>query len=257
MIRKFSVSAFLLLVMALPGAPSLQAQTPGRNVVTIRGQKQDIYYYPANNDSAHRKVLFACGDGGWRGWAITLAQQMASWGYDVYGLDTKTYLSSFTGNAGLKENDVMNDFRQLKQWMAPTAAERVTLVGWSAGAGLEVLAAAANENKAAFTGLITFGLADENVLGWCWKDNLTYVTKGKPDEPTFRVSGYLGHIAPLPFWLIQSDKDEYVSLDETKRLTNAVKDPKRISIISANNHRFDGNTQEFYRALREGLQWMK
>ena len=38
---------------------------------------------------------------------------MTSWGYDVYGLDTKTYLTSFTGKTTLKETEVAADFHQL------------------------------------------------------------------------------------------------------------------------------------------------
>jgi alpha/beta superfamily hydrolase len=141
--------------------------------------------------------------------------------------------------------------------MTKGANERVTLVGWSEGAGLGVLAAASGENKRTFNGLVTFGLEDVNVLGWCWKDNLTYITKSKPNEPTFRASDYMAKIAPLPYLMIQSSKDEFVSFDEAKRLATAAKEPKRVSVIQANNHRFDGNTDEFYRTLREGLQWMK
>ena len=40
-------------------------------------------------------------------------------------------------------------------------------------------------------------------------------------------------------------------------LATAAREPKRVTVIQANNHRFDGNTNEFYRTLREGLQWMK
>lgn len=245
------------LALALALSASSFAQTSGKNVVTVRGQKQEIYYYPAAGAKLNRKVLFAPGDGGWRGWAITIAKQMASWGYDVYGLDTKTYLTGFTRGEGIKESDVMSDFSQIAQWMTKGANERVTLVGWSEGAGLGVLAAAGAESKRMFDGLVTFGLGDENVLGWNWKDNLTYITKSKPNEPTFRASGYMAKIAPLPYLMIQSSKDEFVSFEEAKRLATAAKEPKRVNVIQANNHRFDGNTNEFYRQLREGLLWMR
>ena len=41
------------------------------------------------------------------------------------------------------------------------------------------------------------------------------------------------------------------------QITEQVSEPKRVSIIQANNHRFEGNTGEFYKQLREGLKWMK
>jgi len=256
-VRRFGFMSIGALTLAMVLSASSFAQNPGKNVVTVRGQKQEIYYYPATGEKLNRKVLFAPGDGGWRGWAITIAHQMASWGYDVYGLDTKTYLSGFTGGAGIKETDVMSDFSEIAQWMTNGGDERVTLVGWSEGAGLGVLAAAGAESKRTFSGLITLGLGDENVLGWRWIDNLTYVTKSKPNEPAFLASAYMPKIAPLPYLMIQSSKDEYVSLDEANRLGAAAREPKRIKVIQASNHRFDGNTDEFYRTLRDGLQWMR
>ena len=64
-VRKFGFESIgaLTLIMAL--SPSSFAQTPGKNVVTVRGQKQEIYYYPATSAKLNRKVLFAPGDGGW------------------------------------------------------------------------------------------------------------------------------------------------------------------------------------------------
>ena len=259
--HKFCAAGLSSLTLLCALSLAALAQTAGKNAVTIRGQQLDVYYYPASGPATgarlNRKALFAPGDGGWRGWAITIAQQMASWGYDVYGLDTKTYLTGFTGKTRLQEADVMSDFRQVAQWMTKGANERVTLLGWSEGAGLSVLAAASSENKRAFNGLITLGLGDDNVLGWTWRDNVTYVTKAKPNEPTFHAQDYMARIAPLPYLMIQSSKDEFVPFDEAKMLATAAREPKRISVIQASNHRFDGNVNEFYRHLREGLQWMK
>lgn len=246
---------FALSIMPLLACASF-AQTAGRNVVAIRGHAVDVYYCPATSTRLNHKVLFAPGDGGWRGWAVVVAQQMASWGYDVYGVDTKEYLSAFTGGTRLEESDVMSDFHEVIRWINKGTNERVTLVGWSAGAGLSVLASASKENRGSLNGLITFGLPDINILGWCWKDALTYVTGSRPNEPTFRASGYMARIAPLPYVMIESTHDEYVPVEEAKSLASLAKEPKRLAIIEASNHRFDGNAAEFYRTLRDGLRWM-
>lgn len=255
-VKKIGLSAMIALALTLTPASGALAQTPGKNTIVIRGQRQEIYVYPARGAKLNRKVLFVPGDGGWRGWAVTVAQQMSGWGYDVYGLDTKTYLSGFTGGAGIKETDVNGDFRRIAEWASGGANGRMTLVGWSEGAGLCVLAAAGPDNKRIFNGLVTFGLGDENVLGWSWKDDLTYLTKAKPNEPTFHANEYMAKIAPLPYLMIHSSRDEYVPFEEAKRLATAAREPKRVSVIQANNHRFEGNTAEFYRTLQEGLQWM-
>lgn len=258
-IRKFTIVSLgaLLIALSLPLVSFANAALAGRNSVAVRGKVQTVWFYPATGAKLNRKVLFVAGDGGWRGWAITVAQQMAGWGYDVYGLDTRNYLSSFTGDVPLKEPEVMCDFKQIAEWMIDRPGERVTLVGWSEGAGLGALAVAAEANKKVFTGLITFGLGDENILGWRWSDALSYLTKATPNEPTFKVANYMAQIAPLPLLMIQSSQDEYTPLDEAKRLFAAAREPKRFALIQAQNHKFSGAQEEFNCALREGLQWMK
>ena len=248
-VSRLSAGALALLLVC---AGSSFAQTPGKNVITIRGQPQAVYYYPAAGLKSGRKVLFAPGDGGWRGWAVTVAQQMAAWGYDVYGLDTKTYLSGLTGCPRLRESDVMSDFREIARWMTQGSGGRIILVGWSAGAGLGVLAAAGDPGRRSFAGLVTFGLGDENALGWSWRDSLTYLTKAKPNEPTFRAMEYIGRVPAL--LMIQSSRDEYLSPDEAKNLYAAARGQKRLAVIEAADHQFGGNVAGFYQTLRDGLQ---
>lgn len=255
---RFSFRCGLVLLMLLSAPVFAQPPSPGRNSVAIRGQTQDVYFYPATGGSSGplKRILFAPGDGGWRGWAVTIAQTMSAWGYDVYGLDTKRYLTSFTGKTTLSEADVMNDFRQLAEWMTGRSGERVILVGWSEGAGLALLAAASTENKKTFSGVITFGLAEAGVLGWRWIDDLTYITKRPPKEPRFQTAKFVAQVAPLPLVMLHSSRDEDVSVDVARQLFWLARDPKQLAIIDAKNHRFDGNQDEFFRRLREGVQWI-
>jgi fermentation-respiration switch protein FrsA (DUF1100 family) len=201
-------------------------------------------------------VIFMPGDGGWKGWAITVGETMASWGYDVYGLDTKTYLDSFTKHGSLTEADVARDVCAIANWTTGGAGSgRVSLVGWSEGAGLSVLAAAGSDGKSALAGLVTVGLPDENVITWHWSDNLESFVK-KPHEQTFHASDYISKIAPLPLAMIESSHDQYVDVAESQRLFAAAAGPKRFDLIQADNHRFDGNHQEFFLKLQEELRWL-
>ena len=178
------VATFCWSATAFAGTPS-----PGRNVVPIRGVRQEIDYLPARGTPLNQTVLFVPGVGGWRGWAVTIAETMASWGYDVYGIDTKTYLDGFSGSGTLTEGEVTNDMCELADWAANGSGKRVTFVGWSEGAGLGVLGAAGGASKKTFDGLITY-------------------------------------------------------------------EPKRFELVQASNHHFDGNHQEFFLELRNGLQWV-
>ncbi|MBA3713119.1 MAG: hypothetical protein H0W76_11820 [Pyrinomonadaceae bacterium] len=138
------VSLMLLASLLVPQFACSRPLPPaGKNTLVIRGQQQDSYFYPAANGIKNApKVLFLCGDGGWNGFALDIAAEMARSGYDVYSFDTKRYLESFTtDNAALSEQDVMNDLAEVAKWMQTRWRERITLVGWSEGAGLVVCAA--------------------------------------------------------------------------------------------------------------------
>jgi dienelactone hydrolase len=223
--------------------------------VFIRGQRQDVYFIPATTPSAApQKILFAPGDGGWHGLAITIGETIASWGYDVYGIDTKRYLESFTGKTMLTEGQVMADMRSVAEWAAP-GPEKVLLVGWSNGAGLFLLAATSPDRLFKYGGLVTIGLTETSTLGWRLADDITWITKGDPNEPSFRSRPYLPEIAPLRLAMIYSEGDEYISTDAAKKMFTAAQEPKDIRIVAGRNHRFDGARDEFFRTLREELAW--
>ncbi|MBZ5535990.1 MAG: alpha/beta hydrolase [Acidobacteriia bacterium] len=257
MARRFIASTFLFLLAAeatcFAGKPK-----PVQHTWIIRGQKQDVYIIAGSPSTTtpHLKILFVPGDGGWRGFAITIAETMASWGYDVYALDTKRYLEGFSGKTGLTVTDVMSDFRLIAELIVKDKKDRLTLVGWSEGAGLCLLGAAGPENRKTFDGLVTIGLGPVNILGWRLADYLTYVTKEIPQEPRFRSAEYLPQVTPLPLWMIQSSHDEYVPVSTARDLFSAAKEPKRFELIEANDHRFDGNTTAFLGALRRGIEWI-
>ena len=71
----------LLALSVMRGTPALPSKTAGRNAVIIRGQIQDVYYYPAKSPVVSpNPVLFLGGDAGFRGFAVDLAQSMSQWG---------------------------------------------------------------------------------------------------------------------------------------------------------------------------------
>ncbi|HNJ40526.1 MAG TPA: PhoPQ-activated protein PqaA family protein [Acidobacteriota bacterium] len=249
--------AALCLVFSLVSPGAAQTFVTGKNTVLIRNKAQSVYYLPAQGVSKHQKVLYFPGDGGWFGTGVTWAQMMASWGYDVYGVDTKQYLESFTsGSRTLSEADICGDYRLLAQAITSDSGERLTIVGWSQGAGMGLLGGAPAANKPYFNGVIAIGLPETSVLGWRWKDNLTYVTGKDPDEPTFSSLEYLPQLAPLPFLMVNSTHDEYITPAQTKTLFHSAAEPKMLRTIQANNHHFDGNTDGFYTALKDGLAWI-
>ena len=246
------LAALLMVPVGLYGQQTSIEKKP----LAVRGQSQELYRVVATNNAAQQfrgKILFAPGDGGWRGFAITMAENMAASGYEVYALDTKHYLQSFTGTVPLTPQDVMNDFREIVQSFGASKANPVTLVGWSEGAGLCLLAAVPVQNRALFNGLILIAATDTNLLGSRWSDSLATIAGKQPDEPSFSTAEYLPRAAPVPVAMIQSTGDQYVSVSTSKELFAAAREPKQFVLIEARNHRFDGKHDELFRALSTAL----
>jgi uncharacterized protein len=229
----------------------------GNSKVTIRGQQQKIYYYPAEGNGEHRKILFAPGDGGCRGFASTITEELAKAGYDAYCVDTRRYLESFTGPAVLSTAEIASDFNQMARWIEQGGQERILLMGWSEGAGLGLAAAADAANQAIFDGLVVIGTPEDNILAWHWTDIGASMTKKLPHEPTFKSADLMAKVSPLPLFVIASTSDDYVTPEATRALFSAARQPKRLVMINARDHKYSGNTDGFFRALREGLNWIE
>jgi pimeloyl-ACP methyl ester carboxylesterase len=227
----------------------------GRNFIDIRGHAQDVYYYPARG-AARGTVLFLPGDGGWRGFALDMAEELAGSGMDVYGWDVKRYLSEFTAaGTTLSQEAIQADTAALAEQLGATGSRKFVLAGWSQGAAMAVLAAATPEAHKVFSGVVVLGVPETGVLGWRFADNLTYVTKRAPSEPNFETAPCMAAIAPLRLAMIESTEDEYVSLEATKRLFSLAREPKRLTIVPARDHRYDGNRDDFFRILTEQVKW--
>ncbi len=179
--------------------------------------------------------------------------QVAGWGYDVYGLDTKALSRELHRQDDVKGNRCHDGHPDTGGSCSREAP------GGCSSAGPKEPGSwrwqRQPPSKEAYAGLITMGLGDRNVLGWRFADNLTYLTRKQPNEPTFSALSYMPRIAPLPLVMLQSTKDEYVGRDEANRLFNAAAEPKRFVPVEAQNHRFDGAQPEFFRQLRQALEW--
>ena len=245
------------VIMALGGRVYGEVPKAGENELTIRAHRQKIDFYPANGSGQHPRILFAPGDGGCRGFAITITEKLAKSGYDAFCLDTRHYLESFTGGQALTTTEIASDFGEIARWVQQgRRGERILLVGWSEGAGLGLAAVADPANHEIFDGLIAIGTPEVNILAWHWTDIGASITHRLPHEPTFRSAAFLPKVSPLPLFLIASTSDEYISTEATLALFSQAREPKRLAIINGRDHKYSGNTGGFFRTLQEALHWI-
>ena len=242
---------FRLIVLVCCAAVPTAAQPT--QVLSIRGHQQTLRMYGVRGG---RPVIVSSGDGGWIHLGPHVAELLAANGYFVVGFDAKAYLESFTSaKTTLRPEDVPGDYKVLADFAAAGSRERPILIGVSEGAGLSVLAATQPSTRSAIAGVVGLGLPDINELGWRWRDALIYVTHGIPNEPTFSTAWLVSRVAPLPLAAIHSSQDEFVPLAEIQRVLAAAREPKKLWIVNADDHRFSCNVAGFDRRLLEALAW--
>jgi pimeloyl-ACP methyl ester carboxylesterase len=238
-----------LLLVAAP-APAQITES-----ITIRGHAQTLRIYGQRGGPP---VIVSSGDGGWIHLGPHVAETLAMKGFFVVGVDVKVYLESFTSGATtLRPEEEPRDYAVLAAHAAKGSSVKPILIGVSEGAGLSVLAATDPATKNAIAGVIGLGLPNLNELGWRWKDSLIYVTHGVPKEPTFSTQAIVDRVAPTPLAAIHSTQDEFVPLAEVRRVLDSAKDPKRLWVVKASDHRFSDNLMEFDQRLLEAIAWVR
>jgi alpha-beta hydrolase superfamily lysophospholipase len=247
--RAAAVVAALLLPLSASAAP------PVMESVAIRGRPQSVRVYGRRGAPV---AIVASGDGGFIHLGPYVAEFLASQGYFVVGFDSKAYLSSFTmGDKTLNTTDVPADFATLVDYAAQGAGTPPLLLGVSEGAALAVLAVTSDTTKAKVAGVIGLGLPDKAELGWRFRDSIIYLTKGVPNEPLFSTAEVIDTVAPLPLVAIHSTKDEFVSVDDIRRVMSRALEPKQLWLIEAADHRFSGKERELDQKLMDAIAWIK
>jgi pimeloyl-ACP methyl ester carboxylesterase len=239
--------------LAMVGSGPADGQTTA--VVKIRDTNQVVRLYVARG---REPVIVSSGDGGWIHLGPHVAELLAAKGYFVVGVDVRAYLASLTsGTRAVRTEDEPADYQALVDYAARGNVGKPVLIGVSEGAGLSVLAATDPGIKQTVAGVIGLGLPNLNELAWRWRDAIIYVTKGVPNEPAFSTAEIVGRMAPLPLAAIHATHDEFVPVSEVQRVLERAKDPKRLWIVQASNHRFSDNIGEFDERLLEALAWVK
>jgi pimeloyl-ACP methyl ester carboxylesterase len=244
-----------LLIVAACAGPVKPGWSETRQTLAIRGQEQSLRVY--GNPSGD-PVIVSSGDGGWIHLAPRVADVLSRHGFFVVGFDVRAYLESFTSaRSTLRPEEEPGDFRVLADFAQKATGKKPILIGVSEGAGLSVLAATDAQTKARIAGVIGLGLPDLNELAWRWKDAVIYLTHRAPNEPLFSTAAIVDRIAPAPLAAIHSTQDEFVPVAEVERVLEGAKDPKRLWIVKASDHRFSDNLPEFDRRLLEAIAWTR
>jgi type IV secretory pathway VirJ component len=259
-LRARTVCLLLFFMTALRG--SAAATTVERADVPVRGKAIALTIYrPQQPPSKFKGTVFmGSGDVGWVGLAVSMAEFLSDAGYLVVGINVRQYLSAFTGRTRhLMPADVPADYAEIAAYLKGRhlLQEPVIVSGVSEGAALAVLGASSKANHTWISGVITMGLPATAELAWRWTDFPSWITKKDADEPSFAPKDFIASVSPLPLWMIQSTKDEYVTEAAYRELEQTARHPKQLVLIDANNHRFTDrmkNLRDEYFAALAGIR---
>lgn len=237
------------------------AHASERIPITIRGKALTLEFYrPPAGVAPKGTVLMGGGDVGWVGLGVDLSEFLSAQGYAVVGINVRQYLSAFTsGTEHVTTDQVPRDYAAIVQVMRDRQAlwDPIVVAGVSEGAALAVLAGADRANQAWVKGVLTMGLPPTAELAWRWTDITSWITRKDVDEPTFEPRLFIGGVSPIPLWMIQSTKDEYVKEADFRLFEREAGPPKRLVLIDASNHRFTDRLPLLRQQVLAGLAWIR
>jgi dienelactone hydrolase len=228
--------------------------------VTLRGSTRiTLQLYQHVNAKGQPLVLFTSGDGGWSPFCADIAAHIAGTGRTVVGFDAKEYLTTFASTQKpVTPEELARDYGEILDGAVARAGvdkgSRVTLSGWSLGAGFSVLAASDLALKGRVLQVVAISLPALNELAWKPSDALIYITHGVPHEKVFNSGDYLARLAPVPFVMLNATDDDTAPLTEAQNLFARATNPKQLYAVRATGHHFEGGEEQFYRDLESSLR---
>lgn len=232
--------------------------------ITLYGHPLDVHFArPRAALKPRPLVLYATGDGGFRGKDKRLFDELASFGYPVAGFSARTYLKNLgyvadtTTPAKLARDYVaLIDFAE-RALLLPSNTP-VVLVGVSRGAGLSVVAAGQMVVKGRLAGVVAIALTKEEEYVQHYRLRRGKLPPGTPRRELVEIETYqyLPRLSPLPVAVIQSTHDWYLPAKQARELFGPDTGTRRFSAIDAGDHSFLGGRDQMYEQARESLNWI-
>jgi hypothetical protein len=264
----FNIAGFAMLAVGacvhMPVLHSAQKPVEFLRTITLYDHPLDLHLArPAQLQPGTPLLLYATGDGGWRGKDVDTFRRLIRWGYPVAGFGAPNYLNHLGFVSGTTTPvRLAMDYRRMiefaKQTLNLPASTRTILVGVSRGAGLAVVAAGRPELNVGLGGVLAVGLTKEEE----YVRQYTVVPGKTPsDMPTrelveFQTYEYLDRLRDLPLVVIQSTGDDYLPAAAARKLFGADTSLRRLVPIESRDHSFDGAREALYQQMADALTWM-
>ncbi len=265
------MSSVLGLPVALTGCschlntPSAPDRTPAREPMTMHNHPLELRLFkPKQTSDGCVLVVYATGDGGWRGLGGELFDWLTQWNYAVVGFSSKEYLTDL---GYVSEADtttprrLVRDYRQIIDFaesrLGLPISTPLIFVGLSRGAGLSVVAAGEGELNQHLAGLLAVALTKEE------EHVLHRARRARPagDPPRrqrveIQTYSYLNRLTVFPVTVIQSTHDRYLGAEAARKLFGPDTELRRLRAVEAANHSFRNGCPSLYAEAERALKWM-
>jgi fermentation-respiration switch protein FrsA (DUF1100 family) len=266
--RAVTTFAVLFLSSCSPvSVPRTGPSSPAREwstTVLLHGKSLELHVAAPRSQAIDQiVVLYASGDGGWRGAAVDMFHQIAKAGYYTIGFSSRAFLNversrgALVGTAELaaEYEQILNRGRIV---LRLDPASRAIVTGWSRGAALAVLAASEPAAPSHILGVIAIGLSDGEDLAINGSEDESDDGSASPrtGRGVFDTYARIARLAPLPCAVIQASRDNYLPAARARQLFGPDTPLRRFYTIDARNHRFSGGKPAFNAALLDAMHWM-
>jgi len=206
-------------------------------------------------------VVFATGDGGWRGPSSALFQHLADQGLDLVGLSSPEVLNRaqkphrrFTPTQATA--NLADLFAAIRRTLGVDSSASLIVVGFSRGASIVAYTAMNQRLRVGLGGSVAIALTRE--------DEYVRAPTGRRDR-NLKSDGH-GQLAIYPslaevtgtrLAVIQSTNDRYVGAAESRELLGPDTPERRVYAVDARNHLFGGGREELLRDLDDALSWIE
>jgi pimeloyl-ACP methyl ester carboxylesterase len=208
-------------------------------------------------------LLYATGDGGWRGQGGETYRRMIRWGYPVVGFSAPSYLKhlgfeSGTTTPGRLARDYQRLIEYAKQTLSLPARTRTILVGVSRGAGLAVVAAERPELNAELAGVLAVSLTreEEYVRQYVVHRGTSPADMPNREIVEFKTYAYLERLRKLPLVVIQSTGDKYLPADAARTLFGPDTEQRKFFAVTSRDHGFSDARDVVFERMASSLAWM-
>ena len=227
-----------------------RVRTRRRVNVTLNGYPVTLHLARPATTPRLPLLIYATGDGGWRGKDLDLFRHLTSWGYPIAGFSAPEYVKHLSGDAETTTPArLARDYERhhdVGQAVADAAVVDARHPGRCVrGAGLSVVAAGQEMLQPLLDGVVAMGLTrEEEHVRW----------RRRRESTELKIYDYLPRLGPMPMAVIQSTRDNYLPSDIARVLFGSDTDRRQVSRDRCPQSQFAGARPLLYRNLALGAR---